>query len=82
MSTLNTHNYDDTNMAASFAARGNYMDPSGSGSLGVDDPSRFRSTSVVPPKQVELMQGSLTLQGANSMPSLMVRTPAGFYTSS
>jgi len=53
--------------APGIIAMGNYLGP-GAASLGVDDPSRQRSTAYVLPRQIELMEGFFNVQdmGGNS----------------
>jgi hypothetical protein len=46
-----------------FLAKGNYLDPTQPSALGQEDRSRFRPQSFVAPRNVELMQGALTIPG-------------------
>ena len=46
-------------------AYGNFLGP-GVASLGIDDPSRFRPTAYVLPRQIELMTGFFNMQSSPS----------------
>lgn len=43
-----------------IVAKGSYLQPGPYASVSIDDRSRFRNTSFVPPVSIELMQGFLT----------------------
>lgn len=47
-------------------ANGNFLNPDGPGSLGVEERTRFRPQSYVAPREISLMQGSFTIPGVDS----------------
>lgn len=51
---------------------------------GVEDRSRFRSQAYVQPRNIQLMQGTFTLPGANDIPTPkpLVKSVHGWYMSS
>jgi hypothetical protein len=55
-----------TQASGEFRAQGNFLDPERPGALGIEDASRFRPQSYVAPRDVELMQGSFSIPGAEN----------------
>ena len=53
------------------------------GSLNVDDHTRFRPYSVIEPRDVQLMQGTFTIPGAEDVatPQLRPQSAHGWYMS-
>ena len=49
-------------------SKGAYLQPGKVASMGADDPSRFRNTAYVPPRQIELMHGFMDYQFQNGNP--------------
>lgn len=68
-----------------FLAKGNFMDPARPSSLGVEDRTRFRPSSFVAPRQIELMQGAFNIQGVanynGGAPPKQTQTQYGWYMS-
>jgi len=68
-----------------FLAKGNYLDPARPSSLGVEDRTRFRPSSFVAPRQIELMQGAFNVQGTanyvDGVPPQQTKTAHGWYMS-
>lgn len=65
--SLSTQTYvqpTSSTYAPQIISMGNYLGP-GAASLGIDDPSRQRSTAYVLPQQIDLMLGFFDVQGTS-----------------
>lgn len=60
-----------------------FMDPDHPSSLDVENHSRFRPESFVAPVDIELMQGTFTMPGANNIltPQTQMKSRYGWYMS-
>lgn len=71
--------------AGPFLAKGNFMDPARNSSLGIEDRTRFRPSSFVAPRQIELMNGAFNVQGSTNYvegaPPQQSRTAHGWFMS-
>lgn len=79
-----TQRHDYVQSSGPFLAKGNYLDPDQPSALGVEDRSRFRPQAFVAPRDVELMQGALTIPGVSNYTGVhepQTKSPHGWFMS-